>query len=86
MENVRQRCVLEGFEAALERKRRVERPVPKLLDGEREAQLIALRLGSPPAGRANWSPRLLADRVVELGIVESISHQTVRRTLSACVS
>ena len=81
VENVRQRCVLEGFERALERKQRASPPVPKLLDGEQEAQVIALRLGSPPKGYANWSLRLLARRVVELGVVESVSHETIRRTL-----
>ncbi len=81
VENVRQRCVLEGFERALERKPRASPPVPKLLDGEQEAQVIALRTGPPPEGYANWSLRLLARRVVELAIVESISHETVRRTL-----
>ena len=82
VENVRQRCVLEGFEQALERKRREFPPVlPKLLDGEQEAHIIALRLGPPPKGYANWSLRLLARRVVELAIVESISHETIRRTL-----
>ena len=81
VENVRQRCVLEGFERALERRQRASPPVPKLLDGEQEAQVIALRTGPPPEGYANWSLRLLAHRVVELAIVESISHETVRRTL-----
>ena len=81
VENVRQRCVLEGFERALERKQRASPPVPKLLDGEQEAHVIALRTGPPPEGYASWSLRLLARRVVELAIVESISHETVRRTL-----
>ena len=81
VENVRQRCVLEGFERALARKPRASPPVPKLLDGEQEAQVIALRTGPPPEGYASWSLRLLARRVVELAIVESISHETVRRTL-----
>ena len=81
VENIRQRCVLEGFERALERKRRASPPVPKLLDGEQEAQIIALRLGPPPQGFANWSLRLLARRVVELAIVESISRETIRRML-----
>ena len=81
VENVRQRCVLEGFERALERKQRASPPVPKLLDGEQEAQVIALRTGPPPEGYANWSLRLLARRVVALAIVDSISHETVRRTL-----
>ena len=81
VENIRQRCVLEGFEQALERKRREFPPVPKLLNGEQEAHIIALRLGPPPKGYANWSLRLLARRVVELAIIESISHETIRRTL-----
>ena len=81
VENIRQRCVLEGFERVLERKRRDSPPVPKLLSGEQEAQVIALRLGPPPKGFANWSLRLLARRVVELEIVESVSHETIRRTL-----
>ena len=81
VENIRQRCVLDGFERALERKQRPSPPVPKLLDGEQESQVIALRLGPPPRGFANWSLRLLARRVVALGIVESISQQTIRRTL-----
>ena len=52
-----------------------------LLDGEPEAQLIALRLGPPPEGYGNWSLRLLARQEVELGIVASISHETARQTL-----
>ena len=67
VENIRQRCVLEGFEQALERKRREFPPVPKLLNGEQEAHILALRLGPPPKGYANWSLRLLARRVVEFG-------------------
>ena len=81
VENIRQRCVLDGFEQALERKRRESPPVPKLLNGEQEAHLIALRLGPPPKGYAHWSLRLLTRRVVELGVVESISRETIRRTL-----
>ncbi len=85
-ENVRRRFVLEGFAAALERKRRATPPVEKRLDGEQESQLIALRLGAPPPGYANWSLRLLARRAVELEIVESLSHETVRRTLKKTAS
>ena len=81
VENTRRRCVLEGFEQALEGRQRSAPPVPKLLDGEQEAQLIALRLGPPPEGYASWSLRLLARRVVELGMVDSISHETARQTL-----
>ncbi len=81
VENIRERCVQEGFERALARKKRESPPVPKRLDGEQEAQVIALRTGPPPKGFANWSLRLLARRVVELEIVESVSHETIRRTL-----
>ena len=81
VENVRQAFVLEGFEAALVRKKRATAPTPKLLDGTAEARLIALRLGKPPAGFGHWTLRLLADRLVELEIVESISPETVRQTL-----
>jgi len=81
VENIRQRLVTEGFETALNGKERETPPRQKVLDGEQEAKVIALRLGEPPAGFANWSLRLLADQVVELGIVESVSHETLRKTL-----
>ena len=81
VENIRQRCVLAGFEHALCGKKRPSPPTQKLLNGQQEAQLIALRLGSPPKGYANWTLRLLADQAVELEIVASISHETVRQTL-----
>ena len=86
VENIRRRFVLEGFAAALERRQRATPPVPKLLDGEQEARLIALRLGAPPAGHADWSLRLLARRAEEVGIVASVSHETVRRTLKKTAS
>ena len=81
VENVRKRCVLEGFERALEGKQRDPASRPKLLDGRQAAELIALRLGPPPEGYGSWSLRLLARQVVELGIVDTISHETVSRTL-----
>lgn len=81
VENIRRKFVMEGFEAALNRKKRNTPPTPKLLDGEKEAKVIALCLSAPPEGYSNWSLRLLADKIVELGIVEAISHETVRRTL-----
>jgi len=81
VENIRQRLVTEGFEIALNGKERESPPRQKVLDGEQEAKVIALRLGEPPKGFANWSLRLLAEQVVELGIVESVSHETLRRTL-----
>jgi hypothetical protein len=79
VENLRQRLVTEGFEPALGGHAR--QPRPKALDGAQEARIIALRLGPPPAGFANWSLRLLAERVVELAIAPAISYETVRRTL-----
>ena len=81
VENIRQRLVTEGFEIALNGKKRQVPPVAKKLDGKQEAQVIALRLGPAPKGFANWSLRLLAQKVVELEITDSISHETVRRTL-----
>ena len=62
-------------------KKRAMPPTPKLLDGVAEAKLIAMRLGKPPAGFGHWTLRLLADQMVELEIVESISPETVRQTL-----
>jgi len=76
---VRRSFVEGGLDGAL-----VRRPLPRrprMLDGEQEAHLIALACGSPPAGRCRWTLCLLADRLVELGHVESVSHETIRRTL-----
>jgi hypothetical protein len=81
VENIRQHLVERGFEQTLNGVKRKNAPTPKLLDGKQEAQVIATRLSAPPPGYANWSLRLLARRVVELSIVGSISHETVRRTL-----
>jgi hypothetical protein len=85
VENVRQAFVLEGFEAALLRKKRANPPTPKRLDGAGEAKLIAMRLGKPPAGYGQWTLRLLADQLVELEVVDSISPETVRQTLKKTV-
>jgi hypothetical protein len=81
VENIRQRFVSEGFEITLDGQLRPKPPCPTLLDGEQEAKLIAMRLGAPPPGFSNWTLRLLAERVVALEIVASISYETVRRTL-----
>ena len=81
VENVRQRLVERGFREALDGHKRETPPVEKLLNGEQEARIIATRLGSPPPGYAHWTLRLLARKVVELGIVESVSYETVRRTI-----
>ena len=83
--NLRKKLVTEGFEAAVERKQRLCPSVPKKLDGLQEAQVIATRCGSPPEGFGMWSLRLLAEQVVVLEIVDSISHETVRRTLKKTI-
>jgi hypothetical protein len=81
VENVRQRFVELGFEQTLDRKKSPTAGAKKLLDGNEEAKVIAMRLSSPPAGYGKWTLRLLARKVVELEIVEAISHETVRQTL-----
>ena len=77
---VRKQYFEEGMEAALNR-RPPNREYHRKLDGEQEARLVALAYSEPPEGQARWSLRLLADRMVELEVVEEISYQTVRRTL-----
>jgi hypothetical protein len=81
VEKLRERFVTEGFESTLHGKPRAKPPRELVLDGKQQAKVIALRLGKPPKGFANWSLRLLADKVVELKIAKSVSHETVRRTL-----
>jgi Homeodomain-like domain len=81
VETLRKRLVLDGFEAALERKRRATPPTARKLDGVGEAKLIAMRLGKPPAGYGRWSLQLLADELVVLEVVDSICPETVRKTL-----
>jgi hypothetical protein len=81
VEGIRQRFVETGFQETLEGKKRADPPTPKLLDGKQEAKIIAMRLGPPPKGYANWTLRLLARKVVELEIVDAVSYETVRRTL-----
>lgn len=81
VETLRKRLVVEGFETALQGIPRSSPPTPPKLDGEGEAKLIALRLGKPPAGYGQWTLHLLAEQLVALEVVESISHETVRQTL-----
>jgi hypothetical protein len=81
IENLRKRLVTEGFETALNGKIRESPPTAPLLDGQGEAKLIAMRLGKPPAGYGRWSLQLLADELIALEVVDSISHETVRKTL-----
>jgi|SRR5215472_1641694 len=78
---VRQRFVEQGLEAALTRKKQEQPSRERKLDGRAEARLIALACSGPPAGRKEWTMQLLADKLVALEIVESISDETVRRIL-----
>ena len=80
VERVRRRCVEEGLEAALNRKKQLRRR-PRKLDGEAQAHLIAIACSEPPQGRASWTLKLLADPLVERDIVESVSTETVRKVL-----
>ena len=79
--NVRQRFVEQGVEAALARQKQRTTSRQRLLDGAQEAHLIALRCGPPPQGQAKWTLQLLADQLVALHVVETISYETVRQTL-----
>jgi transposase len=82
---LRQRLVEEGLDAALLRKPQSTRRPPKL-DGAQEAKLIAIACSEPPAGRARWTLQLLADKLVELKVVDSISDETVRERLKKTTS
>jgi hypothetical protein len=86
VEKIRQRLAEQGFRETLDGAKRENPPVERMLTGEPEAKIIAMRLCPAPKGYANWTLRLLARKVVELEIVESISHETIRRTLkkTAC--
>jgi len=78
IENLRNRLVTEGFEWALDGKKRQEPPTPCQLDGEAEAPWMALRLGKPPSGYGPWTLHLLADEMVRLDLVDAIRYETVR--------
>lgn len=80
VERVRKRYVEEGLASALTH-RRHQTGHPHRLDGEQEAQLITLACSKPPTGRDSWTLRLLAEKMVELQVVDAVSHETVRRTL-----
>ena len=78
---VRERFVEQGLEAALVRKKQDQPSRERVLDGRAEAKLIALACSAAPAGRTDWTMQLLADKLVELKIVDSVSDETVRRLL-----
>jgi len=77
---IRMQCVAAGLDAALYRKAPA-RQYRRALDGEQEARLVALACSAPPEGHKRWTLRLLADRLVELQVVETISYETVRQAL-----
>lgn len=79
--SIRQRFVEQGFEAALERKKREKPPIEPILDGEKEARLFQLACSEPPSGCTHWTLQMLADELVTLKIVEHISAPTVMRAL-----
>src|SRR6476469_9835904 len=81
VERVRQRFVEQGFEAALVRKKQDRPSRQRKLDGAAEARLVALACSRPPDGRARWTLRLLADKLVELEVVDTVSTETVRQAL-----
>lgn len=79
--NVRQRFVEQGLNAALERKKQSAPSRKRILDGEKEARLLAIGCSEPPEGHSRWTLHLLAQEMVRLDIVDGISYETVRRTL-----
>mgnify|MGYP001590652729 CR=1 FL=1 len=79
--NVRERFVEQGLNAALERKKQDPPPRKPILDGEKQAHLLAIACSQPPEGHARWTLQLLADEMVRLDVVDSISYETVRRAL-----
>jgi hypothetical protein len=81
VERIRMQLVREGFDAVLKRQEYTQKVSRRRLDGDAEAYLVALSCSRPPKGRSDWSLRLLADRMVELGYAESVSYETVRKTL-----
>ncbi len=78
---LRERFVLEGLESALNRKKQIRSSRERKLDGAQEARLLAIACSQPPEGQVRWTLRLLAGRMVELQVVDSLSHETVRQAL-----
>ena len=81
IQNVRKAYTEHGVERTIYRKKRLTPPIPAKVNGEVEAHIIALCCTTPPEGYSRWSVRLLADKCVELGFIDSVSHMTVSRTL-----
>lgn len=81
IERLRKRFVEEGLESALKPIKESNNRAPRKLDGYQEAQLVTLACSKPPEGHCQWTLRLLADKLIELEVVDTISYETVRRTL-----
>ena len=81
VKNIRRRFAEHGLQAALGRKKQEKPSRQRILDGKKEARLLAIACSLPPAGRAKWTLKMLADELVALEVVDSVSEQTVRRTL-----
>ncbi len=81
VQSIRKRFVEEGLDAAIERKKQCRLSRQRVLDGEKEAKLIAVCCSEAPAGRTRWTLRMLGDELVRLEIVDSISHETIRQVL-----
>lgn len=81
VQKIRQQLVVEGLEAALNRKRQDPPPRTPVFDAGKEQTLLALAQGEPPAGRARWTLHLLADELVRLEVVDTVSYETVRKAL-----
>ncbi|MBN2687049.1 MAG: helix-turn-helix domain-containing protein [Deltaproteobacteria bacterium] len=81
IEHLKKRFVEDGLEAALKRKAREKPPRDIIFDGAFEARLVALACSDTPEGHRRWTVRLLADKAVELGIADSVSHMTVQRKI-----
>ena len=86
VERIRKQAVLEGVEAAVERKKQVAPSRKPVLDGRGEAELVRLAYSDPPEGQARWTLTLLADRLVELEVVDSVSKTTIHRRLKKMTS
>ncbi len=81
VQSIRKRFVEEGLDAAIERKKQSRLSRQRVLDGEKEAKLVAVCCSEAPAGRTRWTLRMLGDELVRLEIVDSISYETIRQTL-----
>lgn len=81
LENWRKKAALDGPLSVLQRKQRATPPTAPKIDGKQEAKLVKIACSKPVKGRSRWSLRLLAERLVTLDVIDSVSHETVRRAM-----